>query len=72
LKLADFDKANSARYTFLVGVSYYRQGEYDQSLLYINQVTDTGLLTDVYRYELLSYVATNDMDNAVRVRQKLL
>ena len=72
LKLADFDKTNSARYTFLVGVSYYRQGEYDQSLLYINQVTDTGLLTDVYRYELLSYVATNDMDNAIRVRQKLL
>ena len=72
LKLADFDKANSARYTFLVGVSYYRQGEYDQSLLYINQVTDTGLLTDVYRYEILSYIATNDMNNATRVRQKLL
>lgn len=72
LKLASFDKMNSSRYIFLVGVSYYRQADYEQSLLYLTQVTDPQLLTDVYRYELLSYVAMGDNDNAVRIRQKQL
>ncbi|MCX6822704.1 MAG: tetratricopeptide repeat protein [candidate division SR1 bacterium] len=72
LKLASFDKTNSDNYLFLVGVSYYRQADYEQSLLYLNQVTDPQLQTDVYRYELLSYVSMNDMDNAVRIWQKLL
>lgn len=72
LKLATFDQVNSARYIFLVGVSYYRQGDYEQSLLYLSQVADPQLLSDVYRYQLLSYVAMDDMDNAVRIRQKLL
>jgi tetratricopeptide (TPR) repeat protein len=57
LKLADFDAANKANYIFLVGVSQYRMGDYDQSVLYLNQVTDPLLLTDVYRYELLSSLA---------------
>jgi tetratricopeptide (TPR) repeat protein len=57
LKLADFDVANKENYLFLVGVSYYRMGEYDQAVLYLNQVKDPLLLTDVYRYELLSYLA---------------
>jgi tetratricopeptide (TPR) repeat protein len=72
LKLTDFDKINTDRYTFLVGVSYYRQGKYEQSLLYLNQVTDTGMLTDVYRYQLLSSLGIEDTDAAVRIRQKLL
>lgn len=72
LKLASFDTANSARYLFLVGVSYYRQWDYAQSLLFLNQVTDPQLLMDVYRYELLSHIAMGDNDNAVRIRQKQL
>ena len=72
LKLASFDKMNSSRYIFLVGVSYYRQADYEQALLYLTQVTDSQLLTDVYRYELLSYVAMGDDENAVRVWQKQL
>ncbi|MFA7717307.1 MAG: hypothetical protein WC875_01155 [Candidatus Absconditabacterales bacterium] len=72
LKLADFDAANKDNYLFLVGVSQYRIGDYDQSVLYLNQVTNPLLLTDMYRYELLSYLAGNDMDNALRIRQKLL
>ena len=57
LKLADFDAGNKENYLFLVGISYYRLGDYDQSVLYLNQVKDLSLLTDVYRYELLSYLA---------------
>lgn len=72
LKLASFDKVNSDNYLFLVGASYYWQGDYEQSLLYLTQVTNPQLQTDVYRYELLSYVAMGDNDNAVRIWQKLL
>jgi len=72
LKLVNFDKMNTDRYLFLVGVSYYRHGEYQKALLYLAQVTTSPLLTDVYRYHLLSYIAMDDMDNAVRIRQKLL
>lgn len=72
LKLADFDQTNRDQYMFLVGVSYYRQGEYDQSVLYLNQVQASGSLTDVYRYQLLSSLAMEDADGAIRIRQKLL
>lgn len=72
LKLADFDTQNSSRYIFLVGVSYYRQGKYAKSVLYLNQVTDPALATDTYRYQLLSYLAVEEYDGAVRIRQKLL
>jgi tetratricopeptide (TPR) repeat protein len=72
LKLANFDKMNTDRYLFLVGISYYRQGDYEQSLLYLTQVTNPQLLTDVYRYDILSYIGMNDMENAVRIRQKQL
>ncbi len=72
LKLADFDPVNKQNYIFLVGVSYYRIGDYDQSVLYLDQVTDPSLMSDVYRYELLSYLSANDTDSALRLWQKLL
>jgi hypothetical protein len=72
LTLVDLDAAHAAEYTFLVGVSQYRLGAYDQSLLYLNQVQDLSLQTDVYRYQLLSSLALQDNDGAVRVWQKLL
>ncbi|MEI7557795.1 MAG: hypothetical protein WCJ45_03000 [bacterium] len=53
LKLSDFDVSNAFLYKFLIGVSYYRYGDYEQSILYLNQVADPVLLTDVYRYKLL-------------------
>jgi len=40
LKLADFDSNNASLYKFLIGVSYYRYGEYEQSILYLTQVTE--------------------------------
>jgi len=40
LKLADFDVANTFLYKFLIGISYYRYGDYEQSIMYLNQVTD--------------------------------
>ena len=72
LKLADFDISNSFLYKFLIGISYYRYGDYEQSILYLNQVTDAGLQIDVYRYMLLGYIQWEDTTNMTRIRQNLL
>lgn len=72
LKLADFDAANELLYKFLIGVCYYRYGDYEQSIMYLNQVTDPGLKIDVYRYMLLGYIQVGDGDNMLRMRQNLL
>lgn len=72
LKLADFDTQNISLYKFLIGVSYYWYGDYQQSLLYLTQVTDPALQLDVYRYMLLSYIHDEDSTNMIRTRQNLL
>ncbi len=72
LKLADFDTNNVFLYKFLIGICYYWYGDYEQSIIYLNQVADPALRTDVYRYMLLSYIHLEDMDNMVRIRHNLL
>ena len=56
LKLADFDTSNASLYKLLIGASYYRHGDYEQSIIYLSQVTDSHLKIDVYRYMLLCYI----------------
>lgn len=72
LKLTTIDTTNSFLYKFLIGISYYRHGDYEQSILYLNQVTDPGLTIDVYRYMLLSYIQGDDTSNIVRMFHNLL
>ena len=72
LKLADFDAGNAFLYKFLIGISYYRYGDYEQSILYLNQVTDPGLMIDVYRYMLLWYIQEEDSTNMIRIWQNIL
>ncbi len=72
LKLADFDSANAPLYKFLIGVSYYWHGDYEQSILYLSQITAPALQTDVYRYMLLWYIQGEDTTNMVRMWQNLL
>jgi|GEM_PF-457076 len=72
LKLADVDISNKDLYKFLIGISFYRSKEYDQSVLYLSQVDETGLQTDAYRYLILSYGSLEDAKNMTDTRQKLL
>ncbi|MEI6775191.1 MAG: hypothetical protein WCL18_10920 [bacterium] len=72
LKLADFDINNAFLYKFLIGICYYRYGDYDQTILYLNQVTDPGLQVDVYRYMLLAYIQADDTTNMTRIWQNIL
>ncbi len=72
LKLADFDTANQTLYTFLIGICHYRYGDYEQSIMYLNQVTDPSLMVDVYRYMLLGYIQLEDTNNMLRMWHTLL
>ena len=72
LKLTIIDTKNTFLYKFLIGISYYWYGDYEQSILYLNQVTDPGLMIDVYRYMLLSYIQGGDSDNILRMFHNLL
>lgn len=72
LKLADFDTSNDFLYKFLIGICYYRYGDYEQSILYLNQVTDPGLQIDVYRYMLLGYIQAEDTTSMTRIWHNLL
>lgn len=72
LRLADFDAHNAFLYKFLIGICYYRYGDYEQALIFLNQVTDPSLQIDVYRYMLLSYIQIEDTTNMLRMRHNLL
>ena len=72
LKLADFDQPNEEMYKFLIGVSYYRNKQYESSIIYLNQVHIENIQTDVYRYLILDYVKIQDSKKATSIRKKLL
>ncbi|HCB52123.1 TPA: hypothetical protein DEP21_06240 [Patescibacteria group bacterium] len=72
MKLADFDKNNKSLYQFLIGVSYYRQHDYDSSVLYISQVNTPKLETDKLRYLILDYTEMQNNTKINLTRQKLL
>lgn len=72
LKLADFDIHNAPMYKFLIGICYYRYGDYEQSIIYLTQIDTPALQLDVYRYMLLGYIQGDDSSNMIRIRQKLL
>ncbi len=70
--LATFDTSNVFLYNFLIGICYYRYGDYEQAVLYLNQVTDPWLQIDVYRYMLLSYIKVQDTNNMIRMFHNIL
>ena len=72
LKLADFDTVNVSLYKFLIWASYYRYGDYEQSVVYLSQVEEVALQTDEYRYLLLDYLHSDDSSNVIRIRQNIL
>lgn len=72
LKLSEFDKVNQDLYKFLIGVSFYRSKEYQQSVLYLSQVTAPSLVSDTYRYLILNYLKIDDTKRVVETWQQLL
>lgn len=71
-KLIDINPAKEENYKFMIWIAYYRNQKYEQSVLYISQVKTKIYQTDVYRYLILNYIAWNDTDRLIRIRQSIL
>ena len=60
-ELKEYDNKNNEDYTFFMWVSYYWLNKYDNSLLFLDQVSDKyPHYQDVLRYKLLSYMKLED------------
>jgi hypothetical protein len=82
--LEDLDQQNEPLYKFLLGVSYYRMGKYEQSVIHLSQIEKAvleeskggfeakDLLADSYRYLLLDYLLMEDHERMISTRKKLL
>lgn len=71
-KLIDINPTKEENYKFLIGVSYYRNEKYEESVLYLSQIKWELYQTDVYRYLILNYIAWNDTTKLIRMRQSIL
>lgn len=72
LKLKDNDPQNVQMYTFYIGICNYWIKAYNDALLYLDQVALPQVKTDVYRYELLIYIATNNIKQQITTWHKIL
>lgn len=54
-KLFTLDKQHSQRTAFFLGMAYYFSHDYDQSLLYFQQVSDAEYVYDAQRYMITVY-----------------
>lgn len=54
-KLFTLDKQHVERTAFFLGMSYYFSHDYDQALLYLQQITDVTYLYDAQRYMILTF-----------------
>lgn len=72
LQLRDLDPGKEDMYVFMIGVSSYWLGKYEQAALYLTQVQDPTYSLDAQRYLLLSYIAMDNTDDAINTWQKML
>jgi len=71
-ELKESDNENNEDYTFFMGVAYYWMNKYDNSLLFLDQISDTyPHYQDVLRYKLLSYIKLEDKNNVISTIKKL-
>lgn len=71
--LVELDDENQDKYNFYIWVSYYRKGDYQDSISVLSQLLNTPVYkTDAYRYLLLNYQSLWDEEKMVQVWQKLL
>lgn len=71
--LVELDISNQDKYDFYIGASYYRKGDYQESISVLSQLLNTPeYKTDAYRYLLLNYQSLDDEQKMIQIRQKLL
>ena len=70
--LLRLDASAVLRYNFLMGVAYYRNGDYERSVLKLSQVKNVSYGLDVDRYLVLNYQKLGQVEKLLSSRQKVL
>lgn len=66
------DTDQRSMYQFLLGVIAYREGKYQEAILYFVWVDESYLRSDMYRYLILSYHELGDYKNVIINMENLL
>lgn len=72
LDLITQDPTHKDHYQFFVGLSSYRMENYVDALLYLNQIKEEKITSDVLRYTILSYIHLNDYSKIAKSMKALL
>jgi hypothetical protein len=71
-KLIDLDPNNAEKYRFLMWVAYYRNEQYEQSVVMLSMIKDEKLRLDTQRYLINDYLKLNQEKKLISIRNKLL
>jgi hypothetical protein len=70
--LSSLDTAHQEKYHFLIGVAYYRNQQYEASVLRLSQVKSATYRLDAERYLALNYLHLRQPSKLLSTRQKIL
>jgi len=70
--LSDKDSSSAEKYAFLMGIAYYREGNYEKSVLKLSQVKEPSYRLDAERYLALDYQALGQTNKLLTSREKIL
>ncbi|MDR0859989.1 MAG: hypothetical protein LBO09_03225 [Candidatus Peribacteria bacterium] len=70
--LSSLDPTQQEKYTFLMGVAYYRNQQYETSVMKLSQIQKADYRLDVARYLTLNYSHLQQTSKLITTRQKLL
>ena len=71
-KLVDLDPNNSQKYQFLMGVAYYWNEKYEQSVIMLSMVQNEKLRLDADRYLIRDYLHLDQKNKLISSRNKML
>ena len=72
LDLMTTDPGNIGLYQFFVGVSSYWMKNPTDAILYLSQIPNEAITSDVIRYKILSYISLNDTNKLAESYQQFL
>ena len=71
-KLVDLDPNNAEKYRFLMGIAYYWNEKYEQSVVMLSMIKDDKLRLDTQRYLINNYIQLNQKNKLILSWNKLL
>lgn len=72
IQLMRSDPNNRSSYQLFAGIASYWMEDYKDAILYLNQINNEDMVSDVIRYKILSYINLEDWSHAARNFKALL